>query len=76
MDSELAAAVQAMVDQRLAARRKTGTVLSISGTKVVVSVDGGSPLLPRYAHYTPTVGDTVQVDALMTGAWIVTGKTA
>jgi hypothetical protein len=65
-----------LIDEILAGRRKSGTVTAIVGTKVRVTVDSGSVDLPRLASYTPTVGDVVQIDAMVTGAWLVIGKAA
>lgn len=73
---DLARAVEQAVSQALAACRKTGTVTSIAGVKVVVSVNGGSLTLPRMAHYSPTPGDVVQIDATVPDAWVVLGKVA
>lgn len=65
------------LEQLLASRRKVGTVTGTSGTKVVVTVDGASMTLPRLASYTtPTAGDTVIIDAMVSGSWIVLGKPA
>lgn len=69
-------AIQRMIDERLAGLRKVGTVTAIVGTKVRVTVDNGSMDLPRLASYTPTVGDNVQIDAILSGSWLVLGKTA
>jgi hypothetical protein len=65
------------LEQMFASRRKVGTVTGTSGTKVVVTVDGASMTLPRLASYTPvTVGDVVQIDAMVSGSWLVIGKPA
>lgn len=74
--NDIARAVALQVAQALAACRKVGTVSSISGVKVWVSINGGSILLPRMSHYTPTVGDVVQIDATVPDNWLVTGKVA
>lgn len=73
---DLATAVFLLVEDALRSRRKVGTVTGISGTQVIVTVNGGSLLLPRMAHYTPTVGDIVQIDATIPGAWLVLGRVA
>ena len=73
---DLAAAVHQLVEEALRARRKVGTVTAVSGTQVIVTVNGGSLLLSRMAHYTPTVGDTVQIDATIPGSWLVLGRVA
>jgi hypothetical protein len=65
-----------MIEEAFAARRKSGTVTAIVGTKVRVTVDNGSMDLPRLASYTPTVGDVVQIDAMVSGSWLVIGKAA
>jgi hypothetical protein len=65
------------LEQLLASRRKVGTVTGTSGTKVVVTVDGAPMTLPRLASYTtPTAGDSVIIDAMVSGSWIVLGKPA
>lgn len=69
-------ALTILLDELLSSRRKTGTVTGTSGTKVVVLVEGGSMTLPRLASYTPTVGDVVQIDAMVSGSWLVIGKPA
>lgn len=68
--------VHRLIDERFASLRKIGTVTAIVGTKVTVTVDNGSMTLPRMAHYSPTVGDKVHVDCLISGSWIVVGKPA
>jgi hypothetical protein len=65
-----------LIEEALASRRKVGTVTAIVGTKVRVTVDNGSVDLPRLASYTPTVGDVVQIDAMVSGSWLVLGKAA
>ncbi|QWF78695.1 hypothetical protein [Amycolatopsis sp. CA-230715] len=72
----IAEAIAHVVDQALAARRKVGTVTGISGSRVIVSVQGGSLTLPRLASYAPTIGDVVHIDASVPGAWLVLGKSA
>jgi hypothetical protein len=72
----IAEAVARVLDQALSARRKVGTVTGVSGTRVIVAVQGGSLTLPRLASYTPTTGDIVHIDATVPGAWLVIGKTA
>lgn len=72
----IAEAVTRLVDQALTTRRKVGTVTGISGTKVIVAVQGGSLALPRLASYTPSTGDIVHIDASVPGAWLVLGKSA
>ncbi|WP_158883990.1 hypothetical protein [Amycolatopsis anabasis] len=72
----IAEAVARVIDQALASRRKVGTVTGVSGTRVIVSVQGGSLTLPRLASYTPATGDIVHIDATVPGAWLVLGKTA
>lgn len=69
------------LDNRLTALRDglvtTGTVSGTSGTKVIVSVLGGSMTLPRLNSYTPvTVGDVVIILTACPGAWLVLGKPA
>jgi hypothetical protein len=59
-----------LIEEALASRRKVGTVTAIVGTKVRVTVDNGSVDLPRLASYTPTVGDVVQIDAMVSGSWL------
>lgn len=59
-----------------ASLRKTGKVTGTSGSKVIVTVDGGSLTLARLAQYVPTVGDVVNVDCAKEGSWLVLGKTA
>lgn len=54
--------------------RKSGTVITVSGNRVQVTVEGGSMWLPYYDHYTPTNGDVVNIDSSLPGAWIVLGK--
>lgn len=69
-------ALTILLDELLSSRRKSGTVTAIVGTKVRVTVDNGSVDLPRLASYTPTVGDVVQIDAMVSGSWLVLGKAA
>jgi ribosomal protein L21E len=64
------------LEELFAAQKKQGTVTAIVGTKVDVTVDGSVMRLPRYKHYTPTVGDVVDIDASRRGAWIVLGTPA
>lgn len=52
-----------------------GTVTGTSGTRVIVTVNGGSLTLPRLTSYTPTTGDVVQIIG-PPGARLVIGKTA
>lgn len=54
---------------------RVGTVTGTSGTKVAVSVDGSSLIIPRLTSYTPTVGDVVQI-ANPPGRPFVVGKIA
>lgn len=54
---------------------RTGTVSGTSGTKVIVSVQGGSMTIPRLASYSPTTGDAVLIAATPIG-WICLGKPA
>lgn len=65
------------VERRLAefrmSLRRTGVVTGISGTKVFVSINNGTPmLLPKLSHYAPTVNDTVEV--LGPPPYLVLGK--
>lgn len=69
-------ALTLLLEEMLSSRRKTGTVTAIVGTKVRVTVDNGPMDLPRLASYIPTVGDVVQIDAMVSGAWLVLGKAA
>jgi len=73
---DIPGAVTEKLAEALAACRKVGTVTAISGTRVIVSVSGGSMTLPRMAHYTPTVGDVIQIDATVQDSWVVLGKVA
>lgn len=72
---DIAAAVEQARRQIMDSLWKTATVSGTSGTKVIVSVDGGSMTLPRLTSYTPTVGDVVLI-AARTGGWFVVGKNA
>lgn len=54
--------------------RLVGTVSGTSGTKVLVTVRGALLTLPRLASYSPTVGDTVQIQG--PAPWLVLGKVA
>lgn len=72
---DISVAVEQVRAQLLASLWRTGTVSGTSGTRVVVSVEGGSMTLPRLASYTPTVGDVVQI-AARPGGWLVLGKSA
>jgi hypothetical protein len=71
---DLSEAVALAVAELRAQMRKTGKVTAIVGSKVDVNIQGGVIRLPKYAHYSPTVGDTVIIDCTQPGAWIVNGK--
>ena len=73
---DLARAVQQAVTEALAACRKVGTVSTFTANRVVVTVNGGTMTLPRMTHYSPTIGDVVQIDATVPDAWVVLGKVA
>jgi hypothetical protein len=68
------------LDNRLTALRDglvtAGTVAGTSGTKVIVTVQGASLVLPRLTSYTPTVGDVVVILTACPGAWLILGKPA
>lgn len=68
-------AVEQRIRQLVEGMWKTGTVSATSGTKVVVTVQGGSLTIPRLASYSPTVNDTVLIAATPIG-WICLGKPA
>lgn len=71
---EIAEAVAAAT--RPAEPWRVGTVTSISGTQVVVSVSGTTYTLPRLLSYTaPATGDVVQI-AWPEGRPFVLGKIA
>jgi hypothetical protein len=73
---KLSRAIAQYLNTALASRaRRTGTVTGTSGTKVIVTVDGNSIILPRLASYTPTNGDVVHIDTAGPG-WLVLGKSA
>lgn len=71
---DLGDAVAQAVAERLTQLRKTGKVTAIVGNKVDVDILGSVLRLPKYAHYSPTVGDVVTIDCTDPGAWIVNGK--
>lgn len=54
--------------------KRTGVVTGTAGTKVVVTVQGGSMTLSRLASYTPTINDTVII--VGPPPYIVIGKAA
>jgi len=64
---------QALAEFR-AQMRKTGKVTAVVGSKVDVDILGSVIRLPKYTHYSPTVGDVVIIDCTDPGAWIVNGK--
>ncbi|WP_409186500.1 hypothetical protein F9C11_20615 [Amycolatopsis sp. VS8301801F10] len=64
------------LEDLVASQKKQGLVIALVGTKVQVVVDDAVMTLPRYKHYTPTVGDVVDIDASRRGAWIVIGTPA
>jgi hypothetical protein len=72
---EIADAIEQVRRQVLDSLWKTATVSGTSGTKVIVSVDGGTMTLPRLTSYTPTTGDVVLL-AARSGGWFVVGKNA
>lgn len=71
---DLADAVAQAVAELRTQMRKTGKVTAIVGSQVDVDVLGNVITLPKYAHYSPTVGDVVIIDCTNPGAWIVNGK--
>jgi len=68
-------ALEARLQAIVAALWKTGVVSGTSGTKVVVTIEGGSITIPRLSSYTPTVADVVII-AGRPGAMFVLGKIA
>jgi type IV secretory pathway VirB6-like protein len=69
-------AIEIRIEQALANRRMEGKVTAIVGNKVAVAVNNGSLTLPRLASYAPAVNDIVHIDAMITGSWLVIGKSA
>lgn len=68
------AVAQAIAELRSSQLRKTGKVTAIVGNKVAVDILDSNITLPKYAHYSPTVGDVVIIDCTDPNAWIVNGK--
>jgi hypothetical protein len=71
---DLPEAVAQAVAELRTQMRKTGKVTAVVGNKVDVDILGSVIRLPKYMHYSPTVGDVVLIDCTDPSAWIVNGK--
>lgn len=75
LEKAVAAAVAAAIDK---IRRRTGTVVSFTASKVNVTLPGTAVPRPLsyLKQYTPTNGDIVQIDCSIPDSWLVLGKSA